>query len=329
MADALEHSAVKLRALCFSLLLGGCAAQPLRVLAAGDFQPGGPIQDPLVALPLHADLRFVNLETPITSRGRESGLDSDGKPIPGATVHFAAPSDRAAWLHQRFDVVSLANNHALDHGEPGLKDTERTLAARGVLSAWRGHDAVLNRGHRTITLIARDYPPRLLREPETDLVGGIDAELDDETEVVEAVRAAGRRGVVIVSLHWGHTGLSIPSPGQRRLAARLVDAGASAVIGHGPHIPQGVERRGRAIIAYSLGNLAFGCRCSETTDAFLLRFTLDPSGSAREVRLVPIHAGIMAPASVSDDEGLRELLGALSRDLGSVVRQADSQLLIE
>jgi poly-gamma-glutamate capsule biosynthesis protein CapA/YwtB (metallophosphatase superfamily) len=294
-----------MRALCIIVLaveLSGCAATPIKVLAAGDFQPGGPIGDPLVGLPLHGDLRLVNLETPITARGGESGLDGDGRPIGGQAIRFAAPPERAEWLRGRFDVVSLANNHARDQGDHGFADTVKALAARDVAAAWKGHDAVLKLRGRTISVIARHI---------TD---------DEWIELVGAVRAAAATGAVLVSLHWGQADLSIPTQAQRELAARLVDAGASAVIGHGPHTPQGVERRGRAIIAYSLGNLAFGCRCTEVTDAFMLSFTLDAKGAARDVRLIPIRAGIRAPAVLSDDAGVRELLEALSRDLGSTVR---------
>jgi poly-gamma-glutamate synthesis protein (capsule biosynthesis protein) len=134
---------------------------------------------------------------------------------------------------------------------------------------------------------------------------------------------------VIVSLHWSEADLSIPTRAERDLAAKLVDAGASAVLGHGSHTPQGVERRGRAVIAYSLGNLAFGCRCTEVTDGFLLGFTLDADNAVRDVRLLPIRAGIRGPAGLSDDAGVRELLEALSRDLGSTVRRRGRELSID
>jgi poly-gamma-glutamate capsule biosynthesis protein CapA/YwtB (metallophosphatase superfamily) len=317
-----------MRALCIIALLvplWGCAATPLRVLAAGDFQPGGPIGDPLVGLPLQGDLRFVNLETPITARGRETGLDSDGKPLPGQRIRFAAAPERAEWLKGRFDVASLANNHALDQGLEGRGDTVESLRIRGVAAAWRDHDALMKRRGLRVSIVARDMGGSPGMTPEDYR----DVDPSAAKEVVAAVRQAARRGAVIVSLHWLRAGLSIPSAEQRKLAAELVDAGASAVLGHGTHTPQGVERRGRAIIAYSLGNLAFGCRCTEVTDGFLLGFTLDAAGAARDVRLIPIRAGIRAPAALSHDAGLRELLQALSRDLGSKVRQQGETLFID
>src|SRR5262249_14597923 len=118
----------------------------------------------------------------------------------------------------------------------------------------------------------------------------------------------------IVSLHWGQEGSLLPNRAQRQLAARLVDAGAVAVLGHGPHTVQGIERRGRAVIAYSLGNFALACRCSEVTDAMLLRFTIDADG-VRAFEPIPIVAGIEGAPRLSNDPGLRQLIQNLSRDL--------------
>jgi poly-gamma-glutamate synthesis protein (capsule biosynthesis protein) len=286
---------------CAVIVVGavGCAARPLVVAAAGDLQLGGRTRSaqlaPLGAL-LDGDLRFANLEGPLTARGAEA---EEARPS-----RFAAPPTLARALP--LEVVSLANNHALDQGPAGLEDTVRALAVRQIAAATPARDAVLRRGGRTVVLVARALAP--------------DADLDRADELVAAVGRARARGAVLVSLHWGHTGSLLPTPAQRRLAARLVDAGATAVLGHGPHTPQGIERRGRAVIAYSLGNLAFSCRCTDVTDAYVLRFVLQPDGGADQVRALPFSAGLGgAPPARAHDRGLVELLAALSRDLGSTV----------
>ena len=109
------------------------------------------------------------------------------------------------------------------------------------------------------------------------------------------VREAHEVGPVLVSLHWGRTGALLPTKEQRRLAARLIDAGATVVLGHGPHTPQGIERRGRGVIAYSLGNVAFSCHCTEARDAYVLRFRIDAKGAAVDVEAVPLRAGLREP----------------------------------
>ena len=244
---------------------------------------------------LDGDVRLVNLEGPLTARAA-AGKDK-----------FAFDPARAGWLRDRVDVVSLANNHALDEGAAGRDDTVRALAAVGVASAYEGHDAAVTRRGRKLTVLARFFAP--------------DADLDgaDAAALVAAVARAPRP--TIVSLHWGHTGSLLPSDAQKRLAHRLVDAGAVAVLGHGPHTLQGTEqyqsgtRRYHSVIAYSLGNFAFGCDCTDVTDAYVLRFTIDADGSARDIVLTPIAAGLSRPPSRSRDPGLHAQLTDLCRDL--------------
>jgi poly-gamma-glutamate synthesis protein (capsule biosynthesis protein) len=257
------------------------------VAAGGDLQIGGhTTAEQLAGLSvLDGDLRFANLEGPLTARGAEDE----------AAQKFAAPPEHAAWLRGRLDVVSLANNHALDQGAAGRDDTVRALAKARIVGLV---DRSMVKG---VTFLARDFAPS--------------ADLDAERELVEAVRRAPRP--VIVSLHWGHTGSLLPTGAQRRLAARLVDAGALAVLGHGPHTPQGIERRGRAVIAYSLGNLAFSCPCTDARDAYVLRFRISRD-RVEEVRILPLRAGLAGEAPrFSDDPGLRQLLDELSTDLAA------------
>jgi poly-gamma-glutamate synthesis protein (capsule biosynthesis protein) len=281
--------------------------RPLTVAAAGDLQLGqrtDAAQLRALGELLDGDVRFANLEGPLTARGAEEGLDG--------AARFAAPPSLARALAGRLDVVSLANNHALDQGEAGRADTERALADAHIAAAAPQHAARV----RGLRVIARDFAPA--------------ADLDAADDLVAAVRRARRAGAVLVSLHWGHTGSLLPTPAQRRLAARLVDAGAAAVLGHGPHSPQGVERRGTAVIAYSLGNLAFSCGCTDVRDAYVLRFSVDAAGGARDVRMVPIAAGLLGAApGRSSDPGLLDLLESLSRDLGSTVARAGGELRIE
>jgi poly-gamma-glutamate synthesis protein (capsule biosynthesis protein) len=287
-----------------ALIAVGCARRatpPLTVAAAGDLQLGAEGQVRGLGDLLHADVRFANLEGPLADRFGSSGLDEDGRPT-GGPIRFAAPSSRAAWLRGRLDVVSLANNHALDQGEAGRAETQRALDAAGIASATEREPAVLTRRGRRVVLLARD------------LSGGASG---DELEA-SIRRAHAGDAAVLVSLHWGHTGSLLPTPAQRALAARLVDAGATAILGHGPHSIQGIERRGQAVIAYSLGNLALGCRCTDVTDALVLHFRIGPRGDADGVRAWPIRAGLggHAPRAESDPE-LARLIGILSRDLGS------------
>ncbi len=156
-----------------------------------------------------------------------------------------------------------------------------------------------------MTLLARAFAPA------ADLDGA------DGAALVAAVARAPRP--TIVSLHWGHTGMLLPGEDQKRLAHRLVDAGAVAVLGHGPHTMQGSERYRRGVIAYSLGNFAFGCDCTDVTDAYVLHFTIDTDGAARDIVLTPIVAGLSRPPARAHDRDLRAQLADLCRDLSDGV----------
>jgi poly-gamma-glutamate synthesis protein (capsule biosynthesis protein) len=282
-----------------AVALVGCArhAEPLRVAAAGDLQLGaGLAASPFDGALVDGDVRLVNLEGPLTARGGDGGGT-------GGKERFHFDPARAAWLRGRVDVVSLANNHALDQGPAGRDDTVRALD--GVAAAYDGHDAVVTRRGRRVTVLARYFAP--------------DADLDgaDAAALVAAVKRAPRP--TIVSLHWGHTGSLLPGEDQKRLARALVDAGAVAVLGHGPHTMQGAERWHRGVIAYSLGNFAFGCDCTDVGDAYVLGFTIASDGSARDVVATPIAAGLQRAPARSRDPDLRAQLADLCHDLSGGV----------
>jgi len=282
------------------------------VAAGGDLQIGArTTREQLAAVGglLAADVRLANLEGPLTARGREEGLDAHGRPTPGAArIRFAGPPAAAAWMRGQLDVVSLANNHALDQGEPGRADTVRALEPAAVAAAFDGHAATIDAGGLRVTVLARDVGTGISRA--------------DEEALAQAAADARRAGaIVLVSLHFGREGIALPSPDERRLAARLVDAGASAVLGHGPHVVRGIERRGRGLIAYSLGNLAFACGCTDEKDAMVVRFALGADGAVSDVVALPVAAGLAgASPHLADDAELARLVANISHDLGADAR---------
>ncbi len=215
-----------------------------------------------VAAPLTAaDIAFANLEVALTERGTAAHKD----------FTFRAPVSSAdALARAGFDVVSVSNNHSLDYGPDGLADTLAALQARGIVATGAG--STLADALRPATFTAQGLRIAVLAFAsfDNDSVTGFRARSFAATPTTagiawaepDAVRDAVARAktahdVVIVSMHWGHEYQDEISPEQRDLAYAAVDAGATLVLGSGPHVFQGWEARNGTLIVYSLGNFVF------------------------------------------------------------------------
>jgi len=214
-----------------------------------------------VAGPLiEADLAFANLESPLTIAPQVNN-GHDLRTMPSAVNALSAAG---------FDLVSLSNNHALDAGEAGLAETITTLNSAGITGV--------------VSHTAGRLAGRTLRSPLRYQLFAFDDSIVplDVRAAARLIAAAEKADLVIVSLHWGGEYQAAPSPRQRFIAQSLARAGADLIIGHGPHVLQPVERMGKALVAYSLGNLLFDqpypddCRWG-----VILRVTLTARGNAR------------------------------------------------
>jgi len=207
------------------VMLGRGVAQALD----GDFEAAFAGVQPWLA---GADLTFANLESPLTT-APQSAAGYDLRAPPESVTALCAPG---------FDVVSLANNHALDAGQAGLRETVDTLHAAGIsaLLDWQAGGLV-------------DWSPAYQLLAFDDSVAPLD--LEAATEAVTA--AAERPGIVVVSIHWGGEYQAAPGPRQQSVARVLAEAGAGIIVGHGPHVLQRVGWIGDTLVAYSLGNFLF------------------------------------------------------------------------
>ncbi len=251
--------------------------RPVTIAVAGDVHFEGVLRDrlddPATALApatgalAAADVAIVNLETSVGSGGR---------PEPGKRFTFQAPpSAFAAVAAAGIDVVTMANNHALDFGRPSLRTT---FAAADAAAVGDPPLAVVGIG-RTAAVAFR--PARITVDGVSVAVlgattAGLDPTADptghwaatatragtadaiDPRRLLRAVREADvHADVVVVYLHWGVQGRRCPDAGQESLAARLVRSGADIVVGSHAHVVQGDGRLGRGYVAYGLGNYAW------------------------------------------------------------------------
>jgi len=173
-----------------------------------------------------ADLAFANLESPLTT-APQVACGHDLRAPGGAVVALQSAG---------FDVLSLANNHALDAGPEGLRQTRAVLAEAGIQALAEGE-----------AVCTPDW-----------CVLAFSESLSNREWLIQAVAAADAPGrLLIVSLHWGGEYQAAPSLSQQALATDLAAAGADLIVGHGPHVLQRVEWVDDALVAYSLGNLLF------------------------------------------------------------------------
>lgn len=211
-----------------------------------------------IAPKLASDMLVGNLETPLV---RDLPMDS---PI-GSRYRFGASPEHAKHLQTAgFTAVSLANNHWFDQRVLGIDETPPILRELGIVplggalregAVFRAETVEKNGWKIAFVAITtrtnapvREGLPVLPYLP-TDEIG--------KTVVPVVVAARDSHDLVIVVVHWGEEYAEAPNHAQIKAAHALIDAGANMVIGHHPHVLQAVERYGKGIIAYSLGNFLF------------------------------------------------------------------------
>lgn len=282
------------------------------------------------------DITFANLESPIAE---------SGQPLPGKQICFRAKPDAIESLKLGgFDVVSLANNHALDYDSPALLETIERLTESGIKVIGAGADITRARqpaiiqqnGIRIAFLAYSDLAdiyfshkyPRAHRATK-DLPGVAPMVLNDILEDVRAVRQ--QVDLVVVSLHWGVEYVDQPSKAQREMAHRLIDEGVDLILGHHPHWLQGLEVYHDKLIAYSLGNFIFDQNWSESTrEGLVLQAELDHNG-VQKARVRPVFINQSQPQWATDNrqEKLMNQVVNLCQKLNTTVKVEGDWVTIE
>jgi poly-gamma-glutamate synthesis protein (capsule biosynthesis protein) len=273
--------------------------------------------------------RIVNLETSITT--------SDDHWV-GKGIHYRMhPKNAACLTAARIDCCGLANNHVLDWGREGLRETLETLRAAGLKTAGAGRDlaeastpAVLPWGAAGRLLVfafaspTSGVPLEWAATPERSGVNLLREGSEPAAALVAAqVERAKRPGdVVIASIHWGgNWGYAIPAE-QRRLAHALLESGVDLVHGHSSHHPKGFEIHRGKLVLYGCGDFlddyeGIGGYEAYRDDLVLMYLpTLDPrSGMLTELRLVPLRIERFRLSRPSAED-VRWLSEVLTRECG-------------
>jgi hypothetical protein len=196
-----------------------------------------------------SDFNIGNLECPIT----DIGIKEENQ-----AVNMSAPLSSVELL-KYFQIVSLANNHIRDFKSQGLQDTIEALNTKSIKHFGVGKTQkqaieplkIEKDGFKIAFLGATRYANATVDN------GGGTAK-DSFSLIENHIKKLKKDGYfVILYFHWGYEYVRIPSPKERKLAHKCIDAGADVIIGSHPHIYQGIEEYKGKKIVYSLGNFIF------------------------------------------------------------------------
>jgi len=273
-----------------------------------------------------ADLAFVNLEGPVSDKGTK---------LAWKEYTFRSRLALASGLAAAgVDVVSMANNHAVDCGQTALLDTIARLDKVGIAHAGAGDDISAARAAAIVDTPAGKVAVLAFTDKyASGFAAGTDrpgvATISDGKKVLAAIAAADKKAdFVIVSFHWGTEYTSQAASYQRALAHKAIDAGADLILGHHPHVIQGLEVYHDKLIAYSLGDFLFDHRSRATGEAFVLRVTLHPTGPP-VARIIPVYLsdanGIPAPVTGKAADAILDRLTRLSAAFGAKLTRSGDQ----
>lgn len=264
------------------LLLSGAI---LRQYEKSDRQITGLAVESLLDTMKSADIFMVNHEFPFSDRG---------EPMKNKEYTFRAPLNRLNILGELgIDIVSLANNHALDYGIDALMDTFTALDDAEVLYVGAGENLerakalqIIETGGRKIGFLAASRVIPVTGWNATDSKAGMLTTYDPTKLLAEIETADKECDFLIVYVHWGLEYHDTPEKYQVTMAKQYIDAGADAVIGSHPHVVQGVSYYKGKIIAYSLGNFIFG---NTIKQGMMLELTLGKDDEVK-AELVPFYS---------------------------------------
>jgi poly-gamma-glutamate synthesis protein (capsule biosynthesis protein) len=231
-----------------------------------------------------ADVVTGNVEAGLSNEGLVVGkLESEemrGRP------GFAAGLARAG-----FNVMTVANNHALHHGHAAFSNTCDVLRqnnigvigvpdSNGSPNSWSFAKDGIRIAFVGYSCRPEKYQPNLRSY----------ARGDDDALLREVARLRSEGNQVVVNIHWGEEYLQVPSPYQIRLGRKLADAGACLIVGHHPHVLQGYEKYNDCWIFYSLGNFSFDHWDRVARESMVVQCSVSARG-IEQAKTIPVWIG--------------------------------------
>ncbi|MGM0441657.1 MAG: CapA family protein [Elusimicrobiota bacterium] len=293
------YSFFKILLILFVLItpkLQAASTDTIKILLTGDIYPGGHAQSFLVNEPSYpykdlnnilkeGDILIGNLETPLTT-STETFMDK--------TYTLKSSTDIIHSLKAGgFDAFSLANNHIMDFGWKGVKNTLKLLEKYKIKYSGVGKNlesarkpAVIQKNGFKVALLSYNNSLPLEFNADEKKPGTSFGQHKYITRDIKNI--VNKCDIIIVSFHWSEELMETPKDYQKKLARTAIDSGAHIVFGHHPHVIQSVETYKDGIIAYSLGNFIFGSYSDKVSEGLLMQITAGKS-KLHSTHIIPIN----------------------------------------
>lgn len=213
------------------------------------------------------DVVLGNVECPLSDKRRKNYVLR--------SLHMRGRPESAGYLAGwGLTVANVANNHILEHGHDAAIDTVYNLQEAGVITIGAGKDKLFRNGLQIEEITCGNHVLAFigicLRREKYAFNDGSEIE-----EILETIKTLNRHEkIVCISIHWGDEFMDRPSIRQKQIAQMMTEMGAKLIIGHHPHVVQGIEIINGGFVAYSLGNFIFDSFLSSTKWSLILSITI-------------------------------------------------------
>jgi poly-gamma-glutamate synthesis protein (capsule biosynthesis protein) len=250
------------------------------------------------------DATIVNLEGPLTTSTSRASK----------TFTFKGPAKYAKILTKgSVEVVNTANNHTFDFGSSGYSDTTKTLKKNKI--AYCRNSAIAYKTVKGVKIAFLGF---------SSLEGVSNATVKSTIQTAKRKKAK----IIIVSFHWGIENDYYPNSTQKSLARSAIDNGATLVLGHHPHVLQGIERYKGRYIVYSLGNFCFGGNVNpadKDTMIFQQTFTVK-NGKVQKNKDIKVIPCSLSSSSNTNDFQPRVLSGKSKKRVLAKINRLSSSM---
>ncbi len=255
---------------------------------------------------------FGNLECPLVYKDKINGMKKNGK----KKIHLYAEDDAAKSLENAgFNIVSLANNHSLDYGQDGIKQTMELLTKHNIKYSgiWKGNLSIPNapvvmevNGTKIGFLCYSDVSHKSFAAG-IKKYGTIPASMKVIRHDIK--NAKNKVDILIVYLHWGKEYQNVKKY-QIRQARNLIDLGVDMIVSSHTHLFQDIEMYKEKYIFYGLGNFVFDMKKEETKYSAIVKVKIN-NKKIEKVKLIPVYLIDFRPEIIKDNNKIDEFFSKI------------------